>query len=167
MISLKKRPKPEIIVSEALQKSIEIIAKFDYKITDEKLIEYKTCYFCKNQFPTVQGKVCTCQNCAQTFCVKHRNVLNHHCQKLDPNLEKYLAAKSLFKEKIEQDKKNWNDNNPLTTLTLKPTMFIKEEPKNAGNEIKIILKPINIKNDNKIKERKTSPRKSLTKIHRR
>ena len=100
MISLKQRPKPEIIVSEALQKSIEIIAKFDYKITDEKLIEYKTCYFCKNQFPTVQGKVCTCQNCAQTFCVKHRNMLNNHCQKLDPNLEKYFAAKSLFKEKM-------------------------------------------------------------------
>ena len=101
IISLKQRPKPEIIVSEALQKSIEIIAKFDYKITtDENLIEYKICFFCKNQFPTIQGKIYSCQNCLQTFCVKHRNILNHRCQKLDPNLEKYLAAKSLFKEKM-------------------------------------------------------------------
>ena len=101
IMSLKQRPKPEIIVSEAFQKSIEIISKFDYKFTtDENLIEYKTCYFCKGQFPTIQGKTYSCQRCAQTFCVKHRNILDHHCQKLDPNLEKYLAAKSLFKEKM-------------------------------------------------------------------
>ena len=102
IISFKKRPKPEIIVSDALQKSIEIISKFDYKVaTDENLIEYKICHFCKNQFPTIQGKIYSCQNCLQTFCVKHRNILNHRCQKLDPNLEKYLAAKSLFKEKMK------------------------------------------------------------------
>ena len=101
IISLRQRPKPEIIVSDALQKSIEIISKFDYKFTtDENIIEYKTCYFCKNQFPTIQGKTYTCQNCAETFCVKHRNILNHSCKKLDPNLEIYLSAKSLFREKM-------------------------------------------------------------------
>ena len=30
IMSLKQRPKPEIITSEALQKSIEIISKYDY-----------------------------------------------------------------------------------------------------------------------------------------
>ena len=88
-LSLKQRPKPEIIVSEALQKSIEIISKYDYRFTtDEHIIEYKTCFYCKNNFPTIQGKNYSCQNCGQAFCVKHRNILNHHCQKLDPNLEK-------------------------------------------------------------------------------
>lgn len=101
IISLKQRPKPEIIVSDALTKSIEIISKFDYKFTtDENIIEYKICYFCKNQFPTIQGKNITCPNCAETFCVKHRNILNHSCKKLDPNLERYLSAKSFFKEKM-------------------------------------------------------------------
>ena len=47
IISIKQRPKPEIIVSEALQKSIEIISKYDYKFTtDEQIIEYKICFFC-------------------------------------------------------------------------------------------------------------------------
>ena len=104
-MTLKQRPKPEIIVSEALQKSIEIIAKYDYKFTnDQNKIEYKTCFFCKNQFPTIQGKIYTCQNCSEIFCVKHRNILNHSCKKLDPNLEKYLAAKSLFREKMRMRK---------------------------------------------------------------
>ena len=101
IISIKQRPKPEIIVSEALQKSIEIISKYDYKFTtDEQVIEYKMCFFCKNKFPTIQGKTYSCHDCGETFCVKHRNILNHHCQKLNPNLEKYLAAKNLFKERM-------------------------------------------------------------------
>ena len=104
-LSLKQRPKPEIIVSEALQKSIEIISKYDYRFTtDEHIIEYKTCFFCKNNFPTIQGKNYSCQNCGQTFCVKHRNILDHHCQKLDRNLEKILAAKSLFKDRMRMFK---------------------------------------------------------------
>ena len=102
IMSLKQRPKPEIIVSEALQKSIEIIARYDYKFTtDEQIIEYKTCFFCKNKFPTIQDKTYSCQDCGETFCVKHRNILNHHCQKLNPNMGKYLAAKSLFKERMK------------------------------------------------------------------
>ena len=104
-IVLKQRPKPEIIISEALQKSIEIISKYDYRFaTDEIYLEYKICYFCKNTFPTIQGKVYTCQNCSEIFCVKHRDLLNHNCKKLDPNLEKYLAAKSLIREKMRMRK---------------------------------------------------------------
>ena len=104
-IMLKQRPKPEIIVSEALRKSIEIISKFDYKLnTDENSIEYKVCYFCKNKFPTIQGKIYSCQNCSEIFCVKHRNVLNHSCKKLNPNLEKYLATKNLIREKMRMIK---------------------------------------------------------------
>ena len=101
IISLKQRPRPEIIVSEALQKSIEIIAKYDYKLaTDENIIEYKNCFFCKNKFPTIQGKNISCNNCGEIFCVQHRNLLNHHCRKLDPNKEKILAAKNLFRERM-------------------------------------------------------------------
>jgi hypothetical protein len=101
IITLKQRPKPEIIVSEALQKSIEIIAKYDYRLTtNEHEIEYKNCFFCKNKFPTIQGKNISCNNCGEIFCVQHRNLLNHHCRKLDPNMEKILAAKSLFKERM-------------------------------------------------------------------
>ena len=101
IMSLKQRPKPEIIVSEALQKSIEIISKYDYRFTTgEQVIEYKTCFSCKNNFPTIQGNTYSCQKCGEIFCVKHRNVLDHHCKKLDPNLERILAAKNLFKEKM-------------------------------------------------------------------
>ena len=104
-IMQKQRPKPEIIVSETLQKSIEIISRFDYRLTSKDIsLEYKVCYFCKNKFPTIQGKVYTCQNCSEIFCVKHRDLLNHNCKKLDPNLEKYLAAKSLIKEKMRMRK---------------------------------------------------------------
>lgn len=102
IISLKQRPRPEIIVSEALQKSIEIISKYDYRFTtDEHTIEYKRCFFCNNNFPTIQGKNTSCQKCGETFCIKHRNELNHHCQKLDPNLERILAAKRLFKQRMK------------------------------------------------------------------
>ena len=105
IMTIKTRALPEIIVSESLQKSIEIIAKYDYKYTtDETIIEYKKCYFCKNQFPTIPGKEYSCQKCGEIFCVSHRNVLKHQCQKLDANLEKYLAAKNLFKEKMRMIK---------------------------------------------------------------
>ena len=51
IMSLKQRPKPEIITSEALQKSIEIIAKYDYKFpSNDQLIIFKECNFCKNKF---------------------------------------------------------------------------------------------------------------------
>ena len=96
IMSLKQRPKPEIIVSEAFQKSIEIISKFDYKITtDENLIEYKNCYFCKNQFPTIQGKTYSCQRCAQTFCVKHRKYFGSSLPKIRPKFRKIFSCEKL------------------------------------------------------------------------
>ena len=105
IISMKQRPKPDIITSEALQKSIEIISKYDYRLTtDELIIDYKTCFSWNNQFPTILGKTYSCQKCGETFCVKHRNVLNHHCKKLDPNLEKIMVAKNLFKERMRMIK---------------------------------------------------------------
>ena len=103
IITMKRqRPKPEIIDSEALKKSIEIISKYDYTLPNkEQNIEYKTCFLCKNEFPIIQGKKFSCENCGEIFCIKHRNVLNHHCIKLDPKLEKYLMAKNLFKDRIK------------------------------------------------------------------
>ena len=98
IIVAKERPKPEIILSESLQKSIEIISKFDYKFSEQN-IEYKECFFCKNKFPTIEGRNYKCQTCEEILCVKHRNILNHQCAKINPNLKRYLAAKNLIKEK--------------------------------------------------------------------
>ena len=107
LLSKKRRREPEIIKSESLQKSIEIISKYDFKFTtDEHIIEYKKCFFCKNHFPTIQGNNYSCHDCGETFCVKHRNILDHHCQKLNPKLEKYLAAKRMFREKLRKLKLN-------------------------------------------------------------
>ena len=104
-----ERPKPEIIISEALEKSIEIISKFDYKFTtDEHVIEYKICNCCKNEFPTIQGKNYKCHSCDESFCAKHRNILNHQCQNINPNLKRYLAAKKLVKDKIRMRKLKGN-----------------------------------------------------------
>ena len=105
IITLKQRPRPEVIVSEALQKSIEIIAKYDYKLAnDNQLIEYKKCFFCNKEFPTIPGKIISCKNCGENFCVQHRNILNHSCRKLDPNTRKILAAQKLVKERMRKMK---------------------------------------------------------------
>ena len=96
-----QRPKPEIIVSEALKKSILILSKYDYKFpSSDQIIIYKECSYCKNQFPTVEGKKILCDSCGECFCVKHRQVLEHHCNKIDPNKEKILKAKNIFKERM-------------------------------------------------------------------
>ncbi len=101
IMSLKQRPKPEIITSESLQKSIEIISKYDYNFpSNDQIILYKECSYCKNQFPTIEGKKIHCENCGNCFCVQHRNVLNHHCQKIDSHKEKILFAKNLIKERM-------------------------------------------------------------------
>ena len=101
IMSLKQRPKPEIITSEALQKSIAIISKYDYKFpSNDQIIIFKQCNFCKNNFPTIEHKVVTCQTCGECFCVSHRKEINHHCNKIDANKEKILFAKNLFKERM-------------------------------------------------------------------
>ncbi len=100
-MSLKQRPKPEIITSEALQKSIEILSKYDYKFpSNDQIIIFKECSFCKKQFPTIEGKKILCETCGECFCVNHRKELNHHCNKIDANKEKILMNKNLFKEKM-------------------------------------------------------------------
>ena len=101
IMSLKQRPKPEVITSEALQKSIEIISKYDYKFpSNDQIIIFKECSFCKNQFPTIEGKNVMCESCGKCFCVNHRKNIYHHCDKIDANKEKILMAKNLFKEKM-------------------------------------------------------------------
>ena len=101
IMSLKQRPKPEIITSEALQKSIEIISKYDYKFpSNDQIIIFKECTFCKNQFPTIEGKNIFCESCGECFCVNHRKVLNHHCNKIDENKEKILMARNILKERL-------------------------------------------------------------------
>ena len=101
IMCLKQRPKPEIITSEALQKSIEIISKYDYKFpSNDQLIIYKEKKKKKNKFPTIENKDVKCQTCGECFCVNHRKEINHHCNKIDPNKEKILMAKNLFKERM-------------------------------------------------------------------
>ena len=101
IIFMKQRPKPEIIASEAFQKSIEIISKYDYKLpSNDQIIIFKTCSFCKNEFPTIEGKNILCNNCGECFCVNHRNVINHQCNKIDSTKSKILAAKNIFKERM-------------------------------------------------------------------
>ena len=81
------RPRPESIIvhTEALKKSIELISKFEYIIHDgDKHYSQSICNFCKNFFPTLQGKDYTCKSCGETFCVKHRQMLNHQCKKMTP-----------------------------------------------------------------------------------
>ena len=49
IMSLKQRPKPEIITSESLQKSIEIISKYDYNFpSNDQIILYKECSYSLN-----------------------------------------------------------------------------------------------------------------------
>ena len=101
IMNLKQRPKPEIITSEALQKSIEILSKYDYKFpSNDQTIFFKECSFCKNQFPTIEGRKISCESCGQCFCVNHRKVMDHHCNKIDENKEKVLIAKNIFKERM-------------------------------------------------------------------
>ena len=102
IMSLKQRPKPDIITSKDLQKSIEILSKYEYKFpSNDQVIIFKECSFCKKQFPTIEGKKILCERCGECFCVNHRKDLNHHCIKIDPNKEKILMAKNLFKEKMK------------------------------------------------------------------
>ena len=49
---------------------------------------------------SIEGKNVLCQSCGECFCVNHRKVLDHHCNKIDSNKEKILFAKNLFKEKM-------------------------------------------------------------------
>ena len=104
IISTKQRPMPEIIISEALKKSIEIISQYEYEIAANDKIEYKICSLCNNKFPTIQENKYSCEKCEKVFCIKHRNILEHHCNKLDPNKAKYLAAKNLINEKLRMRK---------------------------------------------------------------
>lgn len=101
------RPRPESIIvhTEALKKSIELISKFEYIIHDgDKHYSQSICNFCKNFFPTLQGKDYTCKSCGETFCVKHRQMLNHQCKKMTPAFEKYLQSKNLLRSKLKAAK---------------------------------------------------------------
>ena len=58
---------------------------------------------------------------------------------LIPNFHSHVDASESsiqFNKKIEQDSKKWDNNNPIACVTLKPTMYIKEEPPKTENESK-------------------------------
>ena len=104
-IIINHRPTPEIIKSKKFEKSIEIISQFDYIIHENnEQFSHKLCEFCKNYFPTIEGKNYTCKLCNETFCLIHRESLNHKCEKLTPAFEKYLIAKNILKNKMRMIK---------------------------------------------------------------
>ena len=104
-IIINHRPTPEIIKSKKFEKSIEIISQFDYIINENnEQFSHKLCEFCKNYFPIIEGKDYSCKQCNETFCLIHRESLNHKCEKLTPAFEKYLMAKNILKNRMRMIK---------------------------------------------------------------
>lgn len=102
----KMRPKPSLINSESFQKSIEILSKYEYTLLDDNSnrIENKNCFYCKKDFPCLKGKNVSCNECGEIFCISHRNIINHHCIKVNPKKEEYLKAKNFLKERMKMIK---------------------------------------------------------------
>lgn len=103
IITKNSRPQPILIQTEAFKKSIDIISKFEYSILLNEInnsYSYQKCEFCKNSFPILEGRDYSCKNCKLIFCFKHRDLLNHHCEKINPSYHKYLLAKNLIKNKM-------------------------------------------------------------------
>ena len=104
IITKNSRPQPILIQTEAFKKSIDIISQFDYSILLNEInnsYSYKICDFCKNSFPIHEGRDYSCKNCKHIFCLKHRDLLHHQCQKINPSYHKYLLAKNLIKNKMK------------------------------------------------------------------
>ena len=104
IITKNSRPHPILIQTEAFKKSIDIISKFEYSILLNEInnsYSYKKCEFCKNSFPILEGRDYSCKNCKLIFCLKHRDLLHHQCQKINPSYHKYLLAKNLIKNKMK------------------------------------------------------------------
>ena len=104
IITKNSRPQPILIQTEAFKKSIDIISKFEYSILLNEInnsYSYQKCEFCKNSFPIFEGRDYSCKNCKLIFCFKHRDLLNHHCEKINPSYHKYLLAKNLIKNKMK------------------------------------------------------------------
>lgn len=99
-----QRHQPEIINSESLIKSLEILAKFDYNMRENITFQKEICSFCNKEFPYQKETVCICESCKKIFCFKHRQQVNHQCSKLNPTQEKYLMNKNYFREKMKQMK---------------------------------------------------------------
>ena len=103
IITKNSRPQPILIQTEAFKKSIDIISKFEYSILLNEInnsYSYQKCEFCKNSFPILERRDYSCKNCKLIFCLKHRDLLNHHCEKINPSYHKYLLAKNLIKNKM-------------------------------------------------------------------
>lgn len=97
--------KPQVIQSEALLKSLDLLSKLEYQASEESQTFVLTkCGYCLNIYPTVEGRDYCCKVCNETLCLKHRDLLNHHCEKISPSFEKYLMAKNTFKTKLREIK---------------------------------------------------------------
>lgn len=100
----KYRPEIQIINSDSLKKSLEILSKFDYTLQlNNTTTKNEVCQFCQNLFPVSNNQI-NCELCSKNFCAKHRQPLNHNCTNLNPNHGKYLMAKNLFRERLKEMK---------------------------------------------------------------
>lgn len=105
MNPVSQRPIPKIISSDNLLKSIALLSELEYKTTEVKKSHIRNqCTHCKDFFFTPERKDSSCKACNEIFCLKHRELSQHQCDKVLPSYEKYLLAKSIIKNRLKEVK---------------------------------------------------------------
>lgn len=96
---------PQVLVSEQLNKSLELLSKLEYKIKNEKesYLE-KSCEFCQIVFLIKEETPFTCKNCRLVLCRKHRINKNHNCMMKTTAIERYLQSKKVMSCKLKANK---------------------------------------------------------------
>lgn len=112
------KPEPQIITSEALTKSINLLSKFEYECKQIKETYFeKTCDFCHRLFLIKENKAFTCRSCGLVLCCNHRINKEHNCLKKPTAVERYIQAKKILSCKLKANKyKKMIDNKPLKIL---------------------------------------------------
>lgn len=106
--SLKDRLEKNYDRIKALEESKKILALLSpmidrhHDISNHGNIVLSSCYFCKLLMPA--SRESHCKLCNECFCARHKNELNHSCEKLSKDTAKYLDAKNQFKLKLREAK---------------------------------------------------------------
>ncbi len=66
-------------------------------------VNFSACNFCQKL--VAFNKDNECKLCSKFFCLKHKAEINHKCEKLSKDTERYLNAKNQFKSRL-RDVKN-------------------------------------------------------------
>lgn len=72
-------------------------------INQNQNLELNSCTVCQRIVASKNGNECTM--CCKFFCLKHRQEINHNCEKLPKEKEMYLLAKNKFRNKLREIKK--------------------------------------------------------------